>query len=335
MSKAKPTTKEQLIHYLLSNISLGTYDRRFLSNLEAGFLGKNKPITTNQAALLNKIVSRYARQLSKNELDYVELTNLEWNRPLVESATEYVTAFAQLSNDKIIVRTPYKSGFIKELRGFRTAKWFKEEREWHINYNEKNLKAIVLLIADHYETINFCEKIKGYIDQIEQYESIKVWNPTLCKVNDRLIIASINEPLYEALTNIQLEVTPKCFAELSSYGIEISDDLMTDDLLRFAGSLNPQIEKAELSKLEDYLPAIGCEHVVLAHTFRFGPTDIYKNLIKRLAEKNITVYDKGKIDRKSVPNYVLLYTLRVITTEVESHAAKMIHIANSEPVEIK
>jgi hypothetical protein len=44
MQVLKPTTKEQLIHYLVNHISLGTYDKKFLSNVYE----INKPLTTNQ-----------------------------------------------------------------------------------------------------------------------------------------------------------------------------------------------------------------------------------------------------------------------------------------------
>ena len=335
MSKVKPTTKEQLIHYLLSHISLGTYDRRFLSNLETGFLGKGKPITTNQASLLDKIVSRYARQISKNELNYKDLIALEWSKPLVESAPEYTTAYAELVDNKIVIRTPYKAGFIKELRAVRTAKWLKDEREWHINYNERNLKLVIFLVAEHYETINFCETIKGFLAEAERYESAKIWNPTLCKANDRLIVASINEPLADAINNIEIELTPQCLAKLSSHGIEISDDLMTDDLLKFAGSNNTKIEKSELHKLIDYLPAIGCESVVLQSSVSHGLNEPYVGLIKRLEEKNIKVYSKGRIDSGLLSDYVVLYSLRIPVSDIESHATKLIQVVNSEPVDIK
>lgn len=335
MSKVKPTTKEQLIHYLLSHISLGTYDRRFLSNLESSFLGKGKSVTTNQASLLDKIITRYARQLSKSELNYEELLKLEWNRPLIQSAPEYITAFAQLTDDKIIVRTPYKSGFIKELRAIRTAKWLKDEREWHINYNEPNLKSVVTLIADHYESINFCETIKGFLAEAEQFESVKVWNPTLYKINDNFIIAGITEPLYEAINSLHIENTPKCFSELASHGVDIDKELLTSELLEFAGSRTPKIEKSELFKLEEYLPAIGCENIVVASSVTQMSGDAYKNLFKTLEQKNIRVCTKGKLDNKSLANYVVLYSLRVATTDLETHANKMIQVINSEPVVIK
>lgn len=335
MSKVKPTTKEQLIHYLLSHISLGTYDRRFLSNLESSFLGKGKAVTTNQASLLDKIVARYARQLSKNEMNYLELLKLEWSRPLIESAPEYVTAYAQLTDDKIVVKTPYKSGFIKELRSVRTAKWLKDEREWHINYNESNLKAIITLIADHYETINFCETIKGYLEEAEKFESATVWNPTLCRINGNFIIAGITEPLYDAINTLSIDNTPKCFSELASYGVEISKDLLTDELLSFASTRIPKIEKSEISKLEEYLPAIGCENIVITSSAHQMSTDSYKNLLKALEQKNIKVYSKGKIEPRTLSNYVVLYSLRVAATDIESHANKMIQVINSEPITIK
>ncbi len=56
MTKVKPKTKEQVIYFLISNISLGTYDKRFLSNLESMNVVAKKPLTTNQATLFEKIM---------------------------------------------------------------------------------------------------------------------------------------------------------------------------------------------------------------------------------------------------------------------------------------
>ena len=68
MTKVKPTTKEQLVDFMLKYLSLGTYDKKFLNNLvQLNFIQKIQ-VTTNQADLLDKITLRYHRQLLKKEL---------------------------------------------------------------------------------------------------------------------------------------------------------------------------------------------------------------------------------------------------------------------------
>lgn len=336
MSKVKPTTKEQLIHYLLSNVSLGTYDRKFLTNLETGFLGKDRPVTSNQADLLTKIVSRYTRQLAKQELDYSELVSLPWVHTPVKSLPEYVTAYAELSDNKIIIRTPYKTTFIKELRSFRTAVWVKENKEWHINYNEANLKKIVTLIADHYELINFCEVIKDMMSIAESYEDIKIWEPTLVNINGNLIIAGITESMYDALLDVELEITPKCFSFLASYGISICPTLAVNDTLAFAANPAPKIERSNILDLITYLSEIGCENVVCIATVHSMATDQFKLLTRGLSDNGIKIVSNSGVDYNTLSNYVVLYSLtHSMASGIEAHATKLIQIVNSNPIKIQ
>lgn len=336
MSKVKPTTKEQLIHYLLSNVSLGTYDRKFLTNLETGFLGKDRPVTTNQDELLTKVVSRYARQLAKQEISSTDLVNLPWTKQPVASLPEYTTAFAQLVDNKIVIRSPYKTSFIKELRSFRNVQWVKERREWQVNYNEPNLKKVVSLIAEHYELINFCEAIKEMMAIAEEYENIKVWNPTLVKVSGNLLVAGITESMYNAIIDIPLEISPKCFSTLASYGITVSPSLITSDMLTFAADPSPKLERSNVLDLIDYLSEIGCENVVCVATVHSMASDQFKLLVKGLNDKNIKVVNNANTDYNSLSNYVVLFSLaHTMATGIESHATKLIQVVNSNPIKIQ
>ena len=333
MSKVKPTTKEQLIHYLLHNVSLGSYDNRFLSNIEINFIGAGKPVTTNQAELLNKITIRYARQLAKQELDANQLVQLLWKKEPINSAPEYTTAYAQLDNGKIVIRTPYKTTFIKELRNINTSDWNKDKREWTVNYNELNLKKIVTLIADNYELINFCDDIKHMISVAEQYEHIKVWNPTLCEVSGKLLIAGINEYLHESIIDIPLEKTPLCFSKLATYGVEIDKSLFIDDVLKFASNTRPEIEKSQLTDLIELLPLIGCEAVVLSVKHSFS--SLLMDLVIGLKEKNIEIVTKSNVSNNTLKNYVVICPAHTMNTAIEIRADKVIQVVNSTPVAIK
>lgn len=336
MSTVKPATKEQLIHYLLSNVSLGTYDRKFLTNLETGFLGKDRPVTTNQSDLLSKIVARYSRQLAKQEISHTDLISLPWTRQPVESLPEYITAFAQLVDDKIVIRSPYKTSFIKELRSFRNVQWVKERREWLVNYNESNLKKVVTLIADHYELINFCDAIKDMMAIAESYEHIKIWEPTLVSVSGNLLIAGITESMYDAVSDIPLEISPKCFSDLASYGISVSPELMFSEILTFAGNPSPKIERADILMLIEYLSAIGCENVVCIATVHSIASEQFKQLTRGLSERNINLVNNGSADYRTLKNYVVLFSLaHAMASGIEAHATKLIQIVNSNPIKIQ
>ena len=86
MTKVKPTTKEQLVYYLCHNISLGTYDQRFLDNILRLNITANKPLTTNQSSLFDKIVERYSRQLAKQEIASADMKLLPWILQPIDSS---------------------------------------------------------------------------------------------------------------------------------------------------------------------------------------------------------------------------------------------------------
>lgn len=333
MSRVKPSSKEQVIHYLLSNISLGTYDKKFVSNLETGFLGKNKPVTTNQAELLNRIITRYARQLARLEVNYLEFTSLPWTTAPIPSEPEYTTAYAEIVDETIIVKTPYKTSFIKELKSHKNARWEKEKREWHIEFTEPNLKSVVNLIADHYTAINFSEEIKNILSIAETYESVTVWDPTLVNINDNLMIAASNESLHDAISNITLEITPKCISELAMYGISISRDLLNDVSIEFAADINPVINVNSILELVDYLPMIGCEAVVLTSTHAI-PKKSLEDLTDGLLHHNIKIHARTS-NLLNLKNYVVLYSMFNFNSSVELKAMKLINIINNNPVKIK
>ena len=146
-----PTTKEQLIHYLVQNISLGTYDKKFLTNVYEN----NKPLTTNQNELLDKIVLRYSRQFAKKKLIATDLINLPWTRPLIISSSEFTDANIYTVDDKIYIRTPYKKDYILKLKEFNyPIIWDRDKRVWHTDYCAETLKFIIHHTENNFNVIN-------------------------------------------------------------------------------------------------------------------------------------------------------------------------------------
>lgn len=116
MSVIKPSTKEQLIYYLLNHISLGTYDRKFLSNLQTMYMVSQKPVTTNQSRLLSRIILQYKRQLLKHEITVDQANALPWTREPIPSLPEFTETHLILVDDELILRSPYKNIFVKDFK---------------------------------------------------------------------------------------------------------------------------------------------------------------------------------------------------------------------------
>ena len=230
MTKVKPKTKEQTIDFMIKYLSLGTYDKKFLSNVLQLNIAVKKPVTTNQADLLNKIIVRYHKQLAKKEIDSKEIISLPWTLPPIQSSPQYTNAHLSIEDDLILLRTPYKKEFVKELKDIPYMNWDRETKTWKGPKAEFILKKLINLIDEHFTNVNYSENIKSIIDILCEYESVKFWQPTLTIGNGNLYIAAATPELMDAITFIPLSLEPHIVARLVRMGVNIDPVLITDEL---------------------------------------------------------------------------------------------------------
>lgn len=345
MSKPKPTTKEQLVYFLHTNISLGTYDKKFIENLISNYIATLRPVTTNQDALLDKVTLRYERQLRKDEVDANEMVNLQWNVKPIESLPNFTEAFVETNDDIIEVRTPFKSEFIKELKTLRTAEWHRETKVWTIAFSELNLKNTVKMVEKYFSKINYCDDVKDALNIVSRFEEGLYWNPTLVNSNGYFYVASVNESLYNAIKDINLDDSLPTLALLSYYGVDISRHVInalpvsiTNAQVDFALDREPTLE-TEPEEIHSKLTMIGVDYVMLRERSS-GDKKFSAELIKLLTADNIVV---DVLDSATVPNLRNLekYKMPVLlggyslTTSIGSVFAKHIGLVNSKPINIK
>lgn len=350
MIPVKPLTQEQLIYYLLQNVNLGTYDRRFLANTMQLNITANKPVTTNQAALLNKITLRYARQLAKNELDANALSGLPWTNSPTPSLPEFTEIFVYVEDDLIKIKSPYKSEFVKGLKDLKFLVWQRENRTWHTIYNEYNLRAIIKLVKHHFNEINFCDEIENALRTVDQYMDVKYWDPTLVQRQNRLYTLATTASLDEAIQDIPLEVSLKSFARLTYYGIMIDHELVKDlhnqmgntkeaqELISFSTNHTSSMELSDTDKLISSLSAIGTDYVVMSELFGVNSAYINK-MCDSLRDNNIQyeVIGRKKTDISATLDFKKYKLPVIINTgtwryNINKKAAKMINLVNSQPI---
>lgn len=354
-----PTTKEQLIYYLLNNISLGTYDRRFLDNIQKLNLMTNKPVTSNQHELLNKIVQRYSRQLTKNSLNVVDLLNLNWDIAPITSLPQYTDAFVSIEDNTIVIRCPYKKEFISDIRKNHSDlpfKWNKDLRIWTVPLSEQTLKISVESIDKHYPSINCCEHVKDILNTIDSYSSAKIWDPTLVRVGDNLMIAAINPCLDDAIKHINLDLELSTISKLQRYGIEIDDTILlelheklgsndeTTELLNFVVHHDVTIDISRISRLIDMLTIIKCDLVVMSEYSNSRSFGVNGELLTKLKDSGIP---HVMIDRKvsKVQHDFKTYSLPVcinlgfwnktLSSAMTHKVAKTVTLTNGAPIQIK
>jgi hypothetical protein len=342
MTKVKPTSKEQLVYYLITNISLGTYDKRFLANIQTMNFTTKQPVTSNQSDLLDKITIRYRKQLAKQELSSAELIDLPWSIQPIQSLPEFTEAHISIEDNSIVVRSPYKTDFVKEFRETSYSTWNRESRCWKLPLNEFLLKNTIETVTRHYNSVHYCEQAQSIIDSINTYNTAKYWSPTLVKIKGNLYVLATNPSLEEAIADIELKIDVATFARLSFYGIEISPEIQNEILdknkVEFAISRMPLVEH-DVELLTDYLISIGADFVGMSEWL-----SIKHDFNKVLQDKlNTASIEYRMLDKRSQYHELNLrnYKMPVIiskwsaATFLSDSAAKTITLVNSNPIPIK
>lgn len=350
MQNVKPTTKEQLVDYLIKQVSLGTYDRRFLDNLLHTNVATKKPVTSNQAALLDTITRRYHRQLAKKELDSTELINLLWSTSPVVSSPQYTQAYIAIENDNVILRSPYKKDFVKSLKELDIMTWDKDTKTWSTMANEVALKKIINLTENHYPDVNYCPVVTEIISTLAEYETIKYWNPTLVKINGNLFIIACNTNLMEALQDITIDLSLSCLAKLTHLGVEVSTEIVAEiyesmedgkeayDHIGFALDSTPWIEVTSTDLLVERLRMIDTDMVLLAGWYVSNKSYVMEiaNLLKaNKIPHHLT--SRGETVNINFRQYKMPVKLELGISSLPNvqYIAKTIRLTNSTPITYK
>lgn len=343
MQALKPTTKEQLIHYLISHISLGTYDKKFLSNIYE----TNKPLTTNQNELLDKIVLRYTKQFAKKELVSSELISLPWTRPLVTSSPQYTEAHISTNDENICIRTPYKKDYILKLKDSKyPIVWDREDRAWYTDYCAVTLKYVIEQTENYFSAVNYSEDIKVLIDYLAEFENCKYWDPTLTYINGRCYLVASNQHLHDAVYELLESITPHTLSKLVRCGIKIDDSVINNlphdkELVSFAIETQPTLESDDIVTLVEYLVKIECDLIVVSNSAYFSKF-ITTELSNMLVETNIRLmiverYQVYPIEEINKYNCTVFLTNNMRTDSITNiFTDKIVHLVNSKaPQKVK
>lgn len=353
MTKVKPTTKEQLVYYLLQNTSLGTYDRRFLVNLQATQVRDKSPVTSNQSNLLDKITLRYAKQLRRQEIDANDMVKLPWGIEPIDSIPEFTDAFCTIKGDIIEVRSPFKKEFITEIRKTEIEiNWEKETKIWSAPLCEYALKHFIDCLDKHYQVVHYCPACVDIINTLAEYESATCWNPTYMKVNGNYMIAGINKSVAEALKDIPLDLDASTLARLTAAGVAISDEVKADareemwdtqyshSLINFASSPNYTESIDDLPNLITMVRDIKCDYVLVIQTLTVANSRHMPILKEQLNNNNIEFMiadrktDASTIDLKKYEFPIIINAS--LWGGIGSFAVgKTVFLGNNKPIEIK
>jgi hypothetical protein len=327
-------TKDQLTNYMVAGyVHLSKKDYGFFNNIKQTIV--DKPVTSNQDKLFNKLLAKYQRQLTKLNHDVTLLNQLPWRVPVVETKQEYLYAQVSINDGIITIKSPFNNKFIQKFRklSLNDFVWDKTKRVYEAPFTTYQLKIAIETVNECYESIVYCDKVKEILDTVNQYITVKYWEPTLVKINNNLYVVSLNSSLYEAIKDIDLNDDPQTFYKLSQYGIKIDDSLITDDYKKFAAEYVTEIDSEYLENIAIWLKNLKVEHVFTARDLLYSKE--LNNDVKLLLLDNGITCSPAK--DKMLQNSVLLKTHKGWNSfnNISDHYGKIIYLKNSRPVKIR
>jgi hypothetical protein len=334
------TTKEHLIYFMQCGVMrLGKYDLRFVQNLHL-LTVQNKTITTNQVALVDKLVDKYKRQLHKQGITSDQLASLKWESAIVNSDPQFTEAYVTITNDTITFKSPFNKKFIDNFRKVEhnTFAWIKDNKIYESPYSTEALKTLLTVANAHYPVVNYCPVVSNLLNSVDKY-SAKYWNPTLIKCNDIYLIAGINERLDDAIKDMPLSNNPCSLSILASYGVSIDERIIDNDpLLEFASSFISEVDYKDVDNIVQYLLAIKCDSVTIVG--QAGMTLHYRKILaEKIKNSGIHLDDdkngmvlEARLEGKKIP---VVISLSSNLNWPAPNFKKIVRMRNSLPVVIK
>jgi hypothetical protein len=327
--------KEQLLYFFLGGkISLSQYDYKFMANLQT-MIQNNSRVTSNQAELFTKLISKYSKQLTKSGLVKEELKSLPWKTLIVESTSEYTGAAVRIMDDNIIIRVPFNKTFIAQFRSVEDNSfvWDKEEKLYRTKFDTRSLKLAHTVLPKFFPSVRYCDTLQQILDDLEEYKNL-VWNPTVKQINDKMLLVAGNDVLGSIITDADLTVTPNNLFKLSRMGISIDPKIYeNNEKLKFAASKFYTTDVNEYETTISWMKNVGCEHVILGRGIRSVSwrTELAE-LIEKYGMKVCSAIQYG-----STIEGVVMLMQHVSNTDnrsVSDLISKTIVITDSRPIEV-
>ena len=357
MQKPNLKTAEEVLDFCLNHLSLGTYDKRFFTNLFISNVLPRKAITSNQLALFKKVVNKYHKQFSKHNLLAFEMADLPWSLTVIMSQPEFTCAMLEIKDNQLVLRSPYKNTFVQDFRTAKLMKWDGVTKQYTSEFGIKTLQQVSLMVEKHYEERQYSDEILKIFEEIKPYETASNWEPKLYRINGNLMIASINESLDDALKDIPLNTELSTLSLLASYGVGIDKHLANEIYEELGGndeaqkklicalSVQAKCERSEVHKLYEWLRDIKCDHVIFSSMFTTSTgIDEYEEMIKQFdlpytitipGKKTTTNITQDLIDRKYKNPVLIKFNSFSFRGLGSMFASKVVEIVNSNPIEIK
>jgi hypothetical protein len=332
--------KEQLLYFFLQGkISLSQYDYKFMANLQS-MIQNNMRVTSNQADLFDKLISKYAKQLTKQGLVKEELKSLSWKTMIVESTPEYTGGVVSLIEEDINIRVPFNKTFISEFRNVRhnMFDWSKETKSYSAPFSTNALKIAYTVLPKFFSTVRYDDELQAIITELQQYEGM-IWNPTLMQVNGNLVVAAVNPVLAEIIGDMTLSLDSRTLFKLSCMGVNVDPAIIkTYPMLEFSASRVYEVEITEVEKVIGWMKNIGCENVLIG---RAAKNIIDRDGLTKMIEKyGMKATGSMAFFGNKMSEGVTMIIQHTTPTDIrmfdlQNNISKTIVVKDSRPIEVK
>lgn len=324
--------KDQLTNYMVQgHVHLSKKDYGFFNNIKYQ-IQQNKPITSNQNKLFDKLLLKYKRQLQKLGFDSFELQKLSWKHSVVETEQQYLNAKISIVGDNIVVQSPFNTQFISNFRkkAGNIFIWDKKDRAYIGEYSTYSLKIAIEYVNKFYDNVKYCVQIENLLDQIQPYSNCKYWKPTLIKLNDNFYIIAANPIVMDAISNINLSDDPKILYILSQYGIHIDESVTNGNkILEIAGTYDTIIDLEYFDSFCKILNLLEVDHVFTARDVVYNK-NISNEIKIKLLDHGITC---SSINVTNNATGILIKNTNVINYNTKK-IQKVITLTNSRPIKV-
>jgi len=246
-----------------------------------------------------------------------------------------------IENDKILMSLPFSKKFIKDLRSQEifSLNWDYSNNRYQTIFSTDSFKKIIQVVSEHFSTILYCPVATTFLTIINEYTTIKYWQPTLVCKNDFYYIAASNEHLQNAIRDIPLNSDVKTISLLAEYGIAVDQELIQSDTrLLFASEFFTRVDYDNPENIIQRLRDIDCDCAIFANRpYTSVGNTLYTDLIKQGFHVTI-MHDELNLDLeyKKVKRPVMIKFLsNYLPLDYSLNIKKVIKITNSLPVDVK
>lgn len=342
-------TKEHVIYFFLSGKinKISQYDYKFMANLQTMISNHNR-VTTNQATLFDKLISKYKKHLVLLGYDTQVLKELPWKTPIVESTAEHTGARVSLFDNEIKLRVPFNKHFIGHFRDsvqHNPFDWDKESKYYRADFTTTALKIASKSLPKYFPTVTYHDDLVDIMAELNKYEA-PVWDPTLINNNGHLMIAATNPIIDNIVKGMDLQLNMKTLHTLSRHGIKTDTKITdTDPKLKFAAEYITEVDLDNMAQVAEWVKELDCDGVVLGRGIVYGKVDGLGETatVRNIINTNLSKLNVPCLASYSTPditgpnrNYLMMQITSITTTPVfPNNISKVVIVRNSRPIEVK